>query len=518
MGTSNRISRLTLLLPLAPLFAATDYYLSPRGDDRNPGTLEKPWRTLAKVNATAFAPGDRILLEGGQTFAGPLELGPDDKGTATQNLVVGSWGAGRAIIDGGAGRAITVEGADYVLIQDIKLTGAGRKSGNTAHGLYVARSRGVAITRIEVSGFLHAGIYVTGSQDVRITHVHAHNNGFAGIHSGGERSRNLYVAYSLAENNPGDPTVRKNHSGNGIVLGHVDGALIERCEARYNGWDMPWTGNGPVGIWTHDADRVVIQFCVSHHNRSTALDGGGFDFDGGVTNSILQYNYSHNNFGSGYLICQYEGAPRFANNVVRYNISLDDGLFDHNAGIFVWVGGVGMESTLVHNNTVWNSKGSAVGLGISKKYAQHLPRIRFHNNLFVSQGPLIYNRTEDVGWLGEFVGNLYWALGERGFRCGPYRDFEAWAAGAGQERLEGRLVGLFADPRLVRTGPALLFDPLALHTLADFRLTPGSPAIGAGLDLRARFGIDPGPTDFFGNPLPAQGPLSFGAHEARSRR
>lgn len=502
-----------LILLLASALAAADYHVSPRGDDAGPGTFEQPWRSLAKVNATRFQPGDRVLLEGGQTFAGPLELGPDDQATPARNIVITSYGAGRAVIDGGAGRAVSIEGCDHVLIDRLRLVGAGRKTGNTAHGLYLARSIGTTIDRVEVSGFRHAGIYVTGGQDIRITRVYAHDNGFAGIHSGGERSRNLYVGYSLAENNPGDPTVRNNHSGNGIVLGHVDGAVIERSEARYNGWDMPWTGNGPVGIWVHDADRAVVQYCVSHHNRSTAADGGGFDFDGGVTNSLLQYNYSHNNFGSGYLICQYEGAPRFAANVVRYNISQDDGLFDHNAGIFVWVGGAGMESTLVHNNTVWNTKGAAVAYGISQKYAASLPRVTFYNNIFVSQGPQIFNRTEGAGLLGEFRGNLYWSLGERGFRTGAHAALQAWASATGQERLAGRLVGLFADPRLVRTGPALLTDPDLLHTLADFRLEPGSPAIAAGLDLRAQFGIDPGPSDFFGNPLPRKGPLSIGAHE-----
>lgn len=513
------MTRLLVLLQLVLALArATDYYVSPRGDDGHPGTLQQPWRTLAKVNATSFQPGDRILLEGGQVFQGPLALGADDRASAARNIVISSYGAGRATIDGGRGRAVSIEDCDYVVIQDLRLVGAGRKSGNSAHGLYLARSRGTSITRLEVSGFQHAGIYVTGSSDVRITHVHAHNNGFAGIHSGGERSRSLYVGHCLAENNAGDPSIRNNHSGSGIVLGHVDGALIERSEARYNGWDMPWTGNGPVGIWVHDADRVVIQHCVSHHNRSTALDGGGFDFDGGVTNSVLQYNYSHNNFGAGYLICQYEGAPRFANNIVRYNISHDDGLFDHNAGIFVWVGGAGMESSLVHNNTIWNSKGSAVGYGISKKHSAHVPRIAFYNNIFVSLGPVIYNRTEQVGTLGEFAGNLYWALGERGFRAGSHTEFSAWVVASNQERLDGRVVGIFADPMLRRTGPALLTDPTRLHTLEDFRLSPDSPAAGAGLDLRRRLGLDPGPSDFFGQLLPAQGPLSIGAHEARPRR
>ena len=80
----------------------------------------------------------------------------------------------------------------------------------------------------------------------------------------------------------------------GTVLFNVARATIEYCKAAENGWDMPRKGNGPVGIWCAcNADRVVIQHCISHHNKSPGLDGGGFDFDGGVTNSVMQYNYSY---------------------------------------------------------------------------------------------------------------------------------------------------------------------------------------------------------------------------------
>ena len=32
----------------------------------------------------------------------------------------------------------------------------------------------------------------------------------------------IYIGYCKAENNPGDPTELKNHSGNGIVVGFND--------------------------------------------------------------------------------------------------------------------------------------------------------------------------------------------------------------------------------------------------------------------------------------------------------
>lgn len=512
------IRRVAILMCCAASVSAAlarDYFVSANGSDGGPGSAAAPWRTLAKVNATSFQPGDRILLEGGRTFTGPLELGSDDRGTPTRNIVVTSYGAGRATIDGGNGRAVTIDGCDYVLVQRLKLLGAGRKAGNTTDGLYLAHSAGSTIDDVEVTGFRHSGVEISGTRDARVTRVHAHQNGYAGINSGGDPSRNLYIGYCLTENNPGDPSILKNHSGNGIIVSKTEVALVEYCESRYNGWDQRWTGNGPVGIWTHNADRVTIQYCVSHHNRSTASDGGGFDFDGGVTNSVLQYNYSHDNFGSGYLICQYEGAPRFANNTVRYNVSQDDGLFDHNAGIFVWVGGGKMESTLVHNNTIWNTKGAAVAYGINKKYAKNLPEIRFYNNIFVSQAPQIFSRTEGLGKIGVFRGNLYWAMGERGFRVDGFQSLDDWAAASGQEKLNGRLTGLFADPALNKSGPGLLEHPAGLHRLVEYRLRTNSPAIGAGLDLRKEFGIDPGPTDFYGNPLPAEGPLTIGAHEVR---
>ncbi len=495
-------------LPFQSLLGA-DYYVSPSGNDSHSGSQSQPWQTLAKVSQMTFQPGDRLLLEGGKSFLGAIRLDKRSSGTREKKVAISSYGENRAVILAGNGSAIIADSCDFLEISQLHCIGSGRKSGNSESGVRVEHADGVEITRLEVEGFQHSGIALSDVQNARVTYDYAHNNGYAGISCHGRVSKDLYIGHCLAENNPGDPTILDNHSGNGIVVGgKIQNALIEYCEARYNGWDMPRKGNGPVGIWAHDADHVIIQYCISHHNRSTGTDGGGFDFDGGVTNSILQYNYSHDNHGAGYLICQYPGAPVFRKNQVRYNISQDDGLTNHNAGIYIYVV-AGMEDSEIYNNTIFNSKGAAVAFGVGRNYKGPLPRMTFRNNIFVSGEAQILGGAKK----GRFEGNLYWAMGDGGFLVDGYADLAKWAKATGQEMIDGTLVGQYADPLLRKNEPGLLTDPEKLPQLPAYQLLPSSPAIDAGLDLRERFGLDPGEWDFYGTSLPQGKKYDIGAHE-----
>jgi hypothetical protein len=231
-----------------------------------------------------------------------------------------------------------------------------------------------------------------------------------------------------------------------------------------------------------------------------------------MTNSVVQYNYSHDNFGTGYLICQYPGAPEFANNVVRYNISQDDGLFAHNSGIYVWVGGSGFRSSVVHNNTIFNTKGSAVAFSVEEKYKDQLPKLGFYNNIFVSRTGQI--RDLKLGnRLWQFAGNVYWSVGERGFDVDGQKSFADWARTAGQEIVAGKVVGAYADPGLRKDGAGLISSPTDLGKLHEYLLKPGSVAATTGLDLRALFSIDPGSRDFFGGrPNLGAGAVSTSGH------
>ena len=70
----------------------TAYYVDSRGgDDANPGTNPlAPWKTLEKVNATTFHPGDEIMLRSSSVWRG--QLWPKGSGTEGHPIRVDTYG------------------------------------------------------------------------------------------------------------------------------------------------------------------------------------------------------------------------------------------------------------------------------------------------------------------------------------------------------------------------------------------------------------------------------------------
>jgi hypothetical protein len=282
----------------------------------------------------------------------------------------------------------------------------------------------------------------------------------------------------------------------------VDKALIEYCEAANNGWDMPRDGNGPVGIWGWNCDRLTIQHCISHDNKSPGADGGGFDFDGGVTSSVMQYNLSYNNMGTGYLLCQYPGAPPWKNNIVRYNISVNDGKKNFQSGIGLWLGDSGIADAQIYNNTIINPFHAVSTLG-------DIPGMVYHNNIFLAGSDIL------VGDLrhSRFENNLYWQTGQGAILRDDqtvYTTLAAWSQATGQESQEGKPLWLNANPRLALPADSdtLPNDPGKLAAMPFFRLLAGSPCISAGRPVTGNGGHD-----FFGHALPKNRKPSLGMHE-----
>ena len=535
----------------APQAQGSTYFVSPRGDDSHPGSEARPWRTIAQVNRHRLAAGDTVLFEGGQIFEGPLLL--DDRAAAdpSRPVVIGSYGNGRAVIHAGFGTAILVWNVGGVTLRDLEVRGddAGVSRG---YGIEVLNERGTArldtisLENITASGFHWAGIYVGGVpsvpgatppppgsrygfRDVRISHCTAHDNMYYGIwvsgpwwsgKTTGYANQNVTISDSMAYDNPGDPAYEDNHSGNGILLDDTDGGLIDHCAAWHNGAANGSTQGGPVGIWTDESNRVTIQFCESYNNRTGgAADGGGFDLDGGVTNSALQYNYSHGNDGAGYLVWSYGGAVHpLAHNVIRYNISENDGRKHRYGGIHIGTSGGVVEGIEVYNNTVFMTAGDGaqtrdIWVGGSEPNKQ----IKFWNNELISDGgpPLVeVEPRQDVS----FQGNAYWATAGKFVVVdggATYASLDQWRAAAGQERLRNEATGIALDPRLTAMNSGeTMSGTRPLSDLIAYRLLPDSPLIDAGLDLATEFGIEVGQRDFWGTPIPQGRGFDIGAYEA----
>jgi len=497
----------------------TIYYIHPNGNDNHSGASpEHAWRSIAKINSVHFQPGDQILFEGGFTYPGTLVFDSSDGAAAENRLLVTSRGQEPACINGGDDGALVADGCNYLTIKKLQFEGNGRQDGNSTEGAFLTRSHFVEMDSIEIWGFQHSGLRLHICDHARITNITAHDNGFAGIHVTGTTvwdttrydNHDIYIGSCATFNNPGDPSVTDNHSGSGIVVSSTDGGMIEYCQAFNNGWDMQWNGNGPVGIWIWDSSNFIIQHNISHDNKSApdAADGGGFDFDGGVSNSTLQYNLSYNNQGPGIGLFEFGAAKVWQNNIVRYNISIDDGK-NGQGSLAVWRGEAGgtIRNCEIDHNTFYNRNPQGPNLCIQNNWSGFI----FRNNVFVYNGPFLMagNKLQDE----KFINNCYWNLaGNAEFL--NYPDLNSWAKATGNEMQQGRFVGIYADPNIMQQELASLTSPLLLRDQTQRFFAPNrfSPLIDAGLDLSLA-GLNAGKYDIYGKQVPLGEGYDIGAVE-----
>ncbi len=530
------LSLFVLLILSSCWLEAATYYINSNGNDSNSGTsVNQAWASISRVNRMIFSAGDVILFEGGSTFQGSISFSPFNRGTAEQPIVVGSYGNGRATISSGTSSGLSAYNTAGFHIKDLIFKGSGRQS-NTGSGIefYMDLSNRhlnyINIDKVDVSGYRQAGIMVgswngaSGFSNISITNSVAHNNGEAGIGTFAEAvlgHKNIYIGNCKAYNNSGLPEKTDSHSGSGIVLGGVDGGVIEYSEAYNNGWLNAWRDGGPVGIWAYQCNNITIQHNESHHNRTgTTKDGGGFDVDGGCTNTILQYNYSHDNEGAGYLVAQFNNAPPMNNITIRYNISENDGRKNGYGAIHLWSSGAngGIRNLDIYNNSVYLSPASG-GQAPRAFFAQSggIHSTRVMNNIFQTTAGLPLVQAQQGSGLS-FEGNNYWASGkETKFIWGSttYTSLAAWQQASGQEKRNGNSRGTVLDPEFENPGTGIhIGDQKRLNTLSGYKLKESTALAGHAMDRSEYYGIEVGKIDFWGNSLGQEEKLVPGAYKA----
>jgi hypothetical protein len=519
-----------------------DYHVSTGGDDAREGiSPAQAWRTIARANRQSLRPGDRLLFRGGDAFEGQVAIKTAGTASAATPIILGSYGQGKATIRAGDGTGVAIENSGGIVVRDLIVQGKDRRT-NRGSGVSIVNRRPggerleyIRIENVEARGFGTDGIAVgagpkdrsqSGFRDVRIAGCRASDNAYAGIHVYGFHDyyaksyahRDVAVVHCVVHDNPGDPEYLDNHSGDGILLHDVDGGCIDGCTASGNGALCRSRSGGPVGIWAWSSRKLVIQHCVSVRNRTGGkYDGGGFDLDGGVSESVVQYNYSAENDGAGYLIYDFGAAPfRLTDNLLRFNISENDGRKNGFGGIHIDSQGEAIRRLRIYHNTIGmratEAKERPPALFLHQSKDAHI-----HNNLFIAQGVPLADIGADQPGL-RIQGNHYWAVDGQFLTrhaAREYRSLTDWRQQADVERWDGKEVGSTGDPKLDDFGPGTLVTEAAQRTaLQRFKLRAGSPLVGAGLDLRKLFGWDLGPCDYWGHALLRNRAVTVGAHSA----
>ncbi|SET75339.1 alpha/beta hydrolase fold domain-containing protein [Thalassotalea agarivorans] len=328
------------------------YYLDAKhGDDTRSGlSPEQAWSSLAKINQTYLMPGDKVLLKSGQHFNGTLE--PIGSGTKSKPIHISSYGHGTKPVIHGWGQklhSLLLHNVSHYHVSNLGVTNKGknrqaRRRGIIVDGYNAGELTGITLSKLEVynvNGSLikkqgggsailirnGGDIYPTRYNGLTIANNYLHHSGRNGInfHGNAQRSKwypnlNVQIKHNLIEQIPGD----------GIVVIASDGALIEGNVLRDFPDILP-QGEAAAGIWPWSSDNTVIQFNeVSGHKAK--WDGQGYDADFNSFGSVIQYNYSHDNYGGFLLVCNNgfklgkDINKGTVDTIIRGNISINDGI------------------------------------------------------------------------------------------------------------------------------------------------------------------------------------------------
>ncbi len=483
---------------------STTYYVdSAGGDDDYPGTFAlAPWRTLDKVNTVLFAPGDRVFLKAGSVWTGQLD--PWGSGESGSPVLVDMYGQGpKPIIDGqGIVTApMRLFNQEYWEVSNLELTNYDPGNVRERFGAWIAAEDAGTLHHLHLKDLdvhdvngrnedaykTNGGIIFDirgGGRQTRWDDVLVEKCSVRGVDRSGIWLASLWWDRNLSDTLPGhwvgstNVVIRNNFvddiGGDGIVPLMCSGPLVEyntakNCNKR--------SGRYCVAIWSWACDDTIIQYNEAYLTRTT-MDGEGFDSDWFSNNTIIQYNYSHDNEGGFCLICAngtYPGGGFNDGTIVRYNISQNDQTRAfHIAGP--------LTNTSVYNNTIYIGEGMAVDPIIHTFWGGWADNTRFCNNIFYNLGAGDYILASSTS--NAFDYNLFYGNHPAGEPADPHK--------------------LTNDPEFRNPGAAWLGRDSCL----GYKLRSTSPCIDSGLTVS-----DHGDLDYWGNTVPSGLGVDRGAHE-----
>ena len=491
---------LALLGQLSSAKAARYYVDAQAGSDSNDGqSAAAAWRSLERVDAANFQPGDEILFKAGSSWTG--RLSPHGSGVAGRPIRVGRYGfGGRPRIDGGGlvGTAVVyLQNLQYWEIADLEITNPAKEPGDRRGVLVAAAQPGVWrhiwLLRLDIHDIkgivgqgLDAkrtagiGIEATGPEasrfdDVRIEGCSIHSVDNTGLYTsaagrgypGTEGWLKRCFTQVLIRGN-----VIHHIAKNAMIVRFMEGGIVERNLCSETALKL--TGNT---MFTASCDGTVFQYNEGCFNRSPDYDGSMYDADLESPNTIWQYSYSHDNAHGLFWTCTVQ---RDANVVCRYNVSRND-----RGNIFCI--NYPNSSVYCYNNTVYCGPETSPTIISERHRGGPGPRTYyFYNNVIFNESARAkydlrsgdYNRVIDH--------NIFFGLHPLGEPEDAHK--------------------LTSDPLFVDLSVPPGFPGRGLNAVLGLRLRSASPCIGSALALSGDGGLD-----YTGKPLPPGGRRDRGA-------
>jgi uncharacterized repeat protein (TIGR02059 family) len=335
-----------IFLILSRISTATDYYISSSGNDSNNGkSSSTPWKTIAKVNASSFLPGDQILFNKGDSWAENLR--PSSSGTAANPITFSSYGTGNLPVICGTSviSAIWLIGKPYIIIDGFKIIDNKISStdhsikANIAYGITVNNSSNTIIRNCDIS-LVGCGIDLSvNSTNVTIINNYIHN-------------LRMVVNDNSGGNDWGAVAVIVETSSNTLTHNTFDECWAPSFDYKYDG--------GVIEFFGREMSNNLIAY-----NKATNCNGfleiGSSNGAGVANNNVIAYNII-NNCG---IIGSYhttDGLSTSTSNLQYYNnVVIQTVLQYTKPGVLFYSPGACPAGMLVvKNNIFWLSDGTDI--------------------------------------------------------------------------------------------------------------------------------------------------------------
>ena len=327
------------------------YIDSNEGDDKNSGnSKQNAWATLVNLDKTKLKPGTTIYLKANSEFNGFIEI--NDSGIEGSPIILKSYGNGKKPIINGNGKkkyTILLNNVEQIIIDGIEITNKGSQRLEARTGLTILAENSGDLNNIVIQNMVIRDVNGSlvkndgGGSAILIrkfgeklksringlkilnNHIYKTERNAINFRASADRDKwypnlNVIVKNNLIEKVPGD----------GIVIFGCDGAIVEHNTLRDFPDILP-DSEAAAGIWPFSSDNTIIQFNeVSGHKAK--WDGQGYDSDWNSVGTIIQNNYSHDNYGGFLLVCNAGSSYGkkinigTVNTIIRNNLSINDGI------------------------------------------------------------------------------------------------------------------------------------------------------------------------------------------------